>query len=627
MEAGSGDRIRRALSEDIALTEQERVDGGWRFQVSGATGGVYSLTIAGTAAGGLELACSCADFTARGRACKHLIYIIARGAAMFELAAEVGNATGAGSWAALNAALEARLGTAGATCAICLEAVAATAGSDLPMGCRTCRKPFHGACITQWLERVSTCPLCRAEFGLVEPAAAVPAVAAVATADVAPAAVPAVAVPAVAVPAAAVPAVAVPVPAAAVPIPIDVVFVFDTTGSMYPCIREVRRFIAETAQRLFAEIPELRIAVLAHGDYCDRRGGGGYLTKHIDFSNSAARVTEFVTNVGGTGGGDTPEAYEYALRECRRALSWRTGSTRAIVLIGDAPPHEPEEVMLQFGERIDWREELEALADRATPVFAVQCDNSPSAKRFFAEAARVTNGYHLRLTQFAYIRDLIAAICFRLLDPERLLEYEREIQLRGGGLNAATRAMFDVMLARAPAAGAAAAAGAAYAADDEPAAYAAGDLPVRRAPAARAVHRRAAPAPVAAAAAPADVAAAVAAAEVHPCAPGKFQVFEVEADTTVKNFCVDMGIVYVRGMAFYEFTKIETIQADKLIVLMHSVTGELYEGGAARALAGIPEGEARLRPAPGYRIFVQSKAPSRKLIAGTGFLYERVADG
>jgi hypothetical protein len=616
MEAGSGDRIRRALSEDIALTEQERVDGGWRFQVSGATGGVYSLTIAGTAAGGLELACSCADFAARGRACKHLIYIIARGAAMFELAAEVGNATGVGSWVALNAALEARLGTAGATCAtcaICLEAVAATAGSDLPMGCRTCRKPFHGACITQWLERVSTCPLCRAEFGLVAPAAAVPAPAV--PADVA----------------------AAPVPPAA-PVPIDVVFVFDTTGSMYPCIREVRRFIAETAQRLFAEIPELRIAVLAHGDYCDRYES--YLTKHIDFSNSAAQVTEFVTNVGGTSGGDAPEAYEYALRECRRALSWRDMSTRAIVLIGDATPHEPEEVMRMFGERIDWREELEALADRATPVFAVQCADYPSSKRFFAEAARVTNGYHLRLTQFAYIRDLIAAICFRLLDPERLLDYEREIQLRGGGLNAATRAMFDVMLARAPAAGRgrAARAPAAGAAGDEPAAYAADaadDLPVRRAPAARAaraVHRRAAPAPVAAAAAPAAaapaaVAAAVAAAEVHPCAPGKFQVFEVEAETTVKNFCADMGIVYVRGMAFYEFTKIETIQADKLIVLMHSDTGELYEGGAARALAGIPAGEARLRPAPGYRIFVQSKAPSRKLVAGTGFLYERVVDG
>jgi hypothetical protein len=51
-----------------------------------------------------------------------------------------------------------------------------------------------------------------------------------------------------------------------IPEPIDVVFSFDTTGSMYPCLSQVRRSVKETAKRLFAEIKGLRVGVIAHGD-------------------------------------------------------------------------------------------------------------------------------------------------------------------------------------------------------------------------------------------------------------------------------------------------------------------------------------------------------------------------
>ena len=80
------------------------------------------------------------------------------------------------------------------------------------------------------------------------------------------------------------------------------------------------------------------------------------------------------------------------------------------------------------------------------------------------------------------------------------------------------------------------------------------------------------------------------------------------------------------GKGFYEFTKAEQISAKKLIVLMHKTTGELFEGAAARQIAGIGDTAAGKKLAPSdvkeYRVFVQSTSYNRKLQGGTGFLYE-----
>ena len=67
----------------------------------------------------------------------------------------------------------------------------------------------------------------------------------------------------------------------------EIAFSFDTTGSMYACLGEVRRKIQETIARLQRDIPGIRIAVIAHGDYCD--AGHYYVTKHIDFTDDGNR--------------------------------------------------------------------------------------------------------------------------------------------------------------------------------------------------------------------------------------------------------------------------------------------------------------------------------------------------
>jgi hypothetical protein len=109
---------------------------------------------------------------------------------------------------------------------------------------------------------------------------------------------------------------------------------------------------------------------------------------------------------------------------------------------------------------------------------------------------------------------------------------------------------------------------------------------------------------------------------------GRFQVLEIDEAQPIKTFAQRNGLIFKPGKGFYEFTKTETIQAHKEIVLQNRTTGDLFAGNQARIMLSLPIGvDARIRPThlDEYRVFVQSTSYTRKLVGGTHFLYE-VAD-
>lgn len=46
---------------------------------------------------------------------------------------------------------------------------------------------------------------------------------------------------------------------------IQIIFSFDTTGSMYGCLEEVRQKVSETISLLMSDIPSIQIGIIAHG--------------------------------------------------------------------------------------------------------------------------------------------------------------------------------------------------------------------------------------------------------------------------------------------------------------------------------------------------------------------------
>lgn len=222
---------------------------------------------------------------------------------------------------------------------------------------------------------------------------------------------------------------------------IDIVFSFDTTGSMSGCIGQVRSNVEKIVEELFEKIPGINIGVISHGDYCDK----DLLMSSIDISKDRNAIKKFIKESKNTSGGDYPEAYEYVLREVQK-FKWSSKTSRILVMIGDAPPHEEKDNPF----KINWRKEVEELKSMGINIFSVQCLNSGNAlsKTFYKQISSSTNGYHLYLDQFKYISEMLMAICFKQLSEENLQNYEQECKDSLTGLSPSMKQMFDVMLNR-----------------------------------------------------------------------------------------------------------------------------------------------------------------------------------
>ena len=177
----------------------------------------------------------------------------------------------------------------------------------------------------------------------------------------------------------------------------DLLISFDTTGSMYPCLAEVRRRVQWLVAELAKEVPGIRIGIIAHGDYCD--AGYSYVTKQLPFTADPNRVRNFVRTVGRTVGGDLPECYELVLHQARN-MAWMSDD-RAMILIGDDVPHSPDIAMRQGGMRLDWEHEARILHDTVgVEIYSVQCLGHRWADRFYRDLAQIGGGRKLDLHQF-----------------------------------------------------------------------------------------------------------------------------------------------------------------------------------------------------------------------------------
>ena len=201
--------------------------------------------------------------------------------------------------------------------------------------------------------------------------------------------------------------------APAVPLPpgglFEVIFSFDTTGSMSSVLDEVKGRLQDMIQRLQADIGGIRIGVIAHGDYCDK--DVFYLEKHIDLTTDVYQLCEFVRETEGTGGGDPEECYELVLKMATEQFSWTPGSQRALIVIGDASPHDADYELNV--DNIDWREEVKKLLGLGIKIYGVQAFENDDGTKFFQEMTEMAAGHHLKLKQFSNISDFIMAICYR----------------------------------------------------------------------------------------------------------------------------------------------------------------------------------------------------------------------
>lgn len=173
---------------------------------------------------------------------------------------------------------------------------------------------------------------------------------------------------------------------------LDMVIAFDTTGSMNAYIEAVKLQVKELIPKLFKQNPDLRIGIVAFGDYCDMpskdRFGKAYQV--CELTDNENRLIEFITKAQSTSGGDSDEFYELVIKKIVEETNWREGSTKAVLLIADAEPHR---VGYSYNDRvvnnqIDWREEAKKAAEKGIKFDTLTINKTG----WYKELSSTTNG-------------------------------------------------------------------------------------------------------------------------------------------------------------------------------------------------------------------------------------------
>jgi hypothetical protein len=173
---------------------------------------------------------------------------------------------------------------------------------------------------------------------------------------------------------------------------LDMVIAFDTTGSMAAYIDAVRQEVAELIPRLFKDNEDLRLGIVAFGDYCDMNNAQDFGDAYqcLMPTNNENDIIKFVRETKNTSGGDGDEFYELVIKKIVEETPWREGSTRAILLISDAEPHPLGYTYKDYvvGNQIDWRKEASKAAEMKIKIDTVTITDNP----WYKELSKMTNG-------------------------------------------------------------------------------------------------------------------------------------------------------------------------------------------------------------------------------------------
>jgi hypothetical protein len=103
----------------------------------------------------------------------------------------------------------------------------------------------------------------------------------------------------------------------------------------------------------------------------------------------------------------------------------------------------------------------------------------------------------------------------------------------------------------------------------------------------------------------------------------EYKIVNVYRHDRIDNFVENTtDAPYVKGSAFYQLTKKETIQPTKIVFIQDKKNGKVYQVDKARSLLGIPKVKCHVYPDmnPDYDVYIQSTSLNRVLVGGTKLL-------
>lgn len=168
---------------------------------------------------------------------------------------------------------------------------------------------------------------------------------------------------------------------------IDIVFVIDTTGSMGGYIETVKGNVRSIIDKTLAQSSSARFALVTYRDNPDRTGDvNDYASRlDLDFTSDGDALKSALATLSAGGGWDMPETvYSGVMRATQ--LNWRTGLRKVAIVLGDAPPLDPEPFTGYTASSVA------AVAYAVDPVEIYGVDVGLLASREFTELVTASGG-------------------------------------------------------------------------------------------------------------------------------------------------------------------------------------------------------------------------------------------
>lgn len=184
--------------------------------------------------------------------------------------------------------------------------------------------------------------------------------------------------------------------------PVEIVFVFDTTGSMRNQIETLKSRAVTFARQLQDKKRDYALGLVAFGDEIR-----GIFREDGSLTSDVAEFTRWVSALRAIGGGDDPENALGAIKAAT-AMKHRDGAQRIEILITDAPPHHlgdgPDEGSAFTDPDLTVDRTTNILRTGQVTLYAVTNGHSD-----FQRMTRETNGESFPITaDFSKILDSIA---------------------------------------------------------------------------------------------------------------------------------------------------------------------------------------------------------------------------
>ncbi|MBN1685315.1 MAG: VWA domain-containing protein, partial [Spirochaetales bacterium] len=174
------------------------------------------------------------------------------------------------------------------------------------------------------------------------------------------------------------------------PVPLDILFILDTTGSMGEEIHRLRATIELIHLNLTSMSTDtaVRFGMVLYKDTGDE-----YNTRVVALTKDLDEFASSLDLVEASGGGDIPENLQAALERSLHDINWNSDGIRLGFIITDAPPH------LDYGQEYTYADAAAEARERGIKLFSVGTGGLPlSGEYVLRQISQYTGGKYIFLT-------------------------------------------------------------------------------------------------------------------------------------------------------------------------------------------------------------------------------------